>query len=528
MLRKPLFVASLFLFLAACGRPMEARKIVSTVTVDGSEVLLEAEEVDFSTAPKYQNQTPVETTLAKESLGLRLDPSGFEDFDIQLKLSGNRTLRFQNVESQKPETAVSTDTTGNFGLTLNCANADCDSALITIMDRNKVEQTEFQYRRRAEFLSRESIRHLQGTTETLDALRMAIDALTTVQRHTVQLKGGKTFDLLVVVPPIPDGGAVNFSDVDDDEFFAEEPVAIDETPYIEEIEIVSSGSGIRILEKAPAITPDEPTETSTPQEQNPDNEEASKKNETDRPNGENAPAAAVDSCGTGNGLENCSGRIVLTPNPWKAFGFTPPPRLFKTNAAISDPTRNIIAMAIEPATASVLDEPAHRISVLAQEFINQNIRISQNACNFYVRAVMVLSGYINTRSYLANDWDDFFRTRNHGLDQWRKFEYRWTGNARSNAAKSEQFKAQLKNMREGYGVIYQYVNSNGPGHVAMLHRENGKVHYYDAMLNRRGPARLMEGDATPAKRLNLDKLFRARYPKVRLFAIPGLLDPSDN
>lgn len=514
MIKKVLFYIATLALVAACGRPMEARKIVAEATVGGKAVLLEAEEVDFSQAPSYQLETQVETFLSKEVLGLRIDQSGFDDFDIQIKLSENRTVLFENV--QPGDGTVVTDTLEKYNLVLKCSSSDCESALITVLDKEKVEKTEFRYRRRAEFLTRESIQYLQGSTDILEALRMAIDALTTVQRHTVQLQSGKTLDLLIVIPPIPDGAPVNFSDAEDEEYFADQEVTAPAVAFVDEIEIISSGSGIRILETHQVPAPTETEQNSTPII---DDEEV-KKNETDRPNGE------VASCGSASDFQACSGRIRLTPNPWDAFGFEPPARLFKTSAAISNPTSNLIAMTIQPAQSTILDEPAHRISVLAPEFISQNVRISQNACNFYVRAVMVLSGYINTRNYLANDWENFFQTSNHGLKQWEKFEYSWTGNAKTNSSKSEDFKSRLKNMREGYSVIYQYENSNGAGHVAMLHRENGKIHYFDSMLNRRGPAQLTEGDPVAKKRLNIDKLFYSRYPKVRLFAIPGLLSPE--
>ena len=202
--------------------------------------------------------------------------------------------------------------------------------------------------------------------------------------------------------------------------------------------------------------------------------------------------------------------IRLTGSAAEAYGFIMPTQLIKNSGPIADPTKIIPAFQVTPIAQQEEHEPAWRLYVIAQEFINQGIPVEDNACNYFVQAIMRITGYSLNSSYKANHFHKHFEQEKDALNTWEH-----------NVAKFGQKKSKLDkvilNSKPEHAMLMQIRRDHSPhGHVALVVPVNGQIRIFDSSNGKSSrPPSVKKG-------VSIDRRLKARNPQITLFSMPGL------
>ncbi|OFZ18115.1 MAG: hypothetical protein A2Z20_06090 [Bdellovibrionales bacterium RBG_16_40_8] len=388
-------------------------------------------------------------------------------YEVQFKISKNniiKTVFFDiNDEAWPNKSILATDKNSEFGLRMICSNEECESAWLLLGETSSNQFAEIKYERKIEYFTDK--KNIQNNKTSVDQklLTEAIKFGLPVERHSANITFGSNIDVLVVKLPPTDSVDEDFFDTDKENI---------KTPEItKDLPIESSVELETIIEKPKAMG-------------------GAKKGE---PN-----------------------ELTLTEDLNAVYRVSLPKLFFKAKSNfISDPLELKTSFSIKPIESQQEFEPAYRISLIAQAFVNQNVKIYKNACNIFVRAVMNLSGYTAGSHYSANEFNKLFNNKAQGLNLWRRENYKnLTGQTQT--LELSRLTNYLKKMPQAHAVIVQVDRSlsGKHGHVGILTREGSDIVIYDSSLNTHGPRRSV---------IKVDSIVNKSRPKVTIYSMPEMI-----
>lgn len=480
---KMLGLAALCLALVGCGKFQsqslqtktfsdQAKKIDFTVILEKPK-FIESQEATIKKAKADSN-----TRLANTIRNVRLDTAVDEPSKIAARVTffaqGSADFRIE-VGSKKDGRypLAATSASGLHKLEGSCVEAYCDHASLVLTEISSNAIVQIEYSRSTEYLKPEDLGRIQVTGADRDLLSDVIEYHLPITRHAAKIagktKGGNVTDLLIVTRPEVDAGD---EDLDGDESGdsatnagapgAEPAATATPASVAAENHVLELESSSEEFDEEPSSPAD--TQTTTSSGKKPDTKTETK------------PAAPKST-------DLKDQQLVLTSNPYDVYNVTIPKERLR-NMTVNDPLK-FASFEIIPAERQSRFEPSFRIAVLAEAFVEQNVRVYRNACNIFVRAVMTLAGYTKGGSYRANDFGKLFETRGQGLDQWKKSSFDRNGAPTAGAANVITLQSTLNALPEAHGTVVQVIRTGGrAGHVGIVARLDGDVFMIDGNLDK--------------------------------------------
>ncbi|RYZ67674.1 MAG: hypothetical protein EOP05_17445, partial [Proteobacteria bacterium] len=399
--------------LAGCGNGFQSRPMGSVKTFSDPEtktsyqILLErpvfVEKKDALTA---KTKSESDKALANQIKNVRLDMDEMDTSKLNLKIafiegaaldaSTSLILNVGTTAKQNASPSFAFKTTSKDGrFTLNgiCLETFCDHASFLLTEISSSKFVYIDYTRGTEYLKPEDLSKVRVNEDDKALLDDVIQYHLPITRHAAKVAGRDSknaiVDLLIVARP----------DIDnEEESFDEDETSGNSTSQ--------SPSQPKPEAEKPPESKTEPKAESKIEEHVIELEATSSDSDVISNTGETTKEPEVKPSGKTDTV------LILTSNPYEVYDIKiPTDRLKNLNV------RNPLQMAnfeIVPAEQQRLFEPSYRIAVLAEAFVEQRVKIYQNACNFYVRAVMTLAGYTKGKSYNANQFGQLFKTKGQG------------------------------------------------------------------------------------------------------------------
>ncbi len=539
------FLTLVLAVLSACGgsknrTPVEEKNFskLNLGTRQKTSYRVALERPDFSGTPVINDsEVKTDSQFASSIQHVRLDIIGdsMNVAQLTIKLADKGSIGFakfthsiQKIKDSYGFHGASED--NKYEVTALCTTQLCEETSIVLTERSSQKSVAIRYIHRNEFLKPESLRSIEVSAKDKTLLEDAAEYHFPIVRHTAQIAGrevGKdVVDLLIVERPQVDQSDEDFTnDFSDEPAQPEEaaPDYIDEEPIRDErefIELESSPEG-NLLALAPAENSPAPQSAQTVSPQTTETKTTSKK--PTRPAQPATPISVAQKptepartetpkAEPAKSNEPAPAPLVLTANPYDVYNIRFPAERLR-GLTVRDPMK-LVSFDIVPADQQERYEPAYRMAMIASAFVEQKVKIYQNACNYYVRAVMTLAGYTSGRSYQANDFGLIFSSRAQNLNHWAKSTFTHTGNDRTSAAATSRMDHLLGNIPESYATIYQIVRRGKHGHVAIVTRVDGKNYLFDASLKKHGPRKTQIGTSN---------LINRGRRNVNIYAIDGLI-----
>ena len=339
---------------------------------------------------------------------------------------------------------------------LVCQNEDCGAAWLLIIEKSSQQYAEIKFERKIEFLKEK--KDLKLTAENTSQ-KLLLDALTygfPVERHSANVSFGSNSDVLVVQYPPVDVADESFDDT------TNPGEATSLSPKEKPLELEATDSSL--LKTAP------------------------KKTELD-----------------------------LTDNLNAVYNVQLPKRFFKSSDNfISDPLLLNTSFSIKPINAQQNYEPAYRIGLIAKSFVDQGVKIYQNACNIFVRAVMNLSGYTSGGNFSANEFNKLFTYRTEGLSLWERDHFKNSQTPHAQVLTLADLAKYLKALPADHAAIVRVDRTQlgQHGHVGILIREGSDVVIYDSSLRNHGPRRSV---------VKKENIVNPSRQQVIIYSMPGMV-----
>jgi hypothetical protein len=205
--------------------------------------------------------------------------------------------------------------------------------------------------------------------------------------------------------------------------------------------------------------------------------------------------------------------LRLSSDPRDAYPIVLPPQLFASGTIINGEIQIASNFNITNIENQKELEPAYRIYIIAKAFVDQKVPIKQNACNYFVRAVMNVAGYTKLSNLMANQFHLAFQKPAHGLNKWNRENYKYTSGGAGSAQQS-LIASDLLSTPSQHGSIFQSIrNDKDNGHVGIAVPIDGKLMFFDSALNQRKPGyKFIRGSDL----LNKDR------KNVNVFSLPGM------
>lgn len=540
--RVKLSLFSALIFLAsACGNSPSGPIIenkqfqpVSLLPNNGkNNYSINLERPDFSSTPSI-NEEEVNSSpdLANLIQHVRLDLDGdlLTEAKLRIKIGNNKQFHYAQFTSIVKKIGTSygfsaTSEDQKYEVAALCTNQLCEQSSIVLTDRSSKKSVSIRYIHRNEFLKPELFEEIKKQDSEINnndliLLQEAAEYHFPIVRHTAKVEGraegSDIVDLLIIERPPVDESSEDFS-----ADYTEEPNSSDiennnetidgestQDPlnnYVIELESSSSGITLRTeplesfqtQEEVSAEAPQAKPATSSKRNEQPSSQQAQFKATQPEKANEDAPRA----------------QLVLTSNPNEVYRINIPTEKLR-NLTVRNPLQ-FASFDIVPADQQERYEPAYRMTLIADAFVKQNVKIYKNACNFYVRAVMTLAGYTSGRLYKANDFGLMFNTRAQNLNLWKPTRFTFSTNARTQQTATSSLQGILNNIPESYSTIAQIVRpGKAHGHVGIVTNMNGKTYLFDASLNRHGPRKT---------EIRANTLFNRNRRHVNVYSIEGLI-----
>lgn len=467
--KKPLFIISLSLSLVACGGfkandTQNWRPQTFTHSQDNNEPL--------SIQVRGQNFKGLKTrnsdflSLPNTELSKNLKGAKFENQVFEVRINNEKI--FFDLEPQRGLRFNALNETGRYSIKGHCLEKNCAQANIILEDIEASEVVEILYSRSTEYLTTSSLDKLGGSHQEL--VLEAIEYRFPVYRHTIRINNSRDLDILVIERPQADGVSEDFSDID-----------------TSESKVVFDDGTVPFIEKKSARNENQRVELSAEQSIRFD-------------------ASPVTS--------NAQQKIRLTPNLIDAYDLLLPHSFFKAGEGIRYTGQLENHIEIVPIHEQKEFEPVVKMAVIAKAFKEQGVKIYENACNFYVRAVLSLAGYTQGgHGVPSNKFHQVFQKNTQGLQQWEERTYSF-----NNASDLNRLKKDLSSIPQAHAVVAQVDRTSigRRGHTGILVVENDQLVIYDSSLNDFGPRRTV---------VRAENLLNQRRPVLKLHSYPNLIRP---
>ncbi len=471
---------------------------------------------------------------------IQLDPADSTHLQIAVTLF-NQPIIFRMAPPRPRDISLVQSEHGDYSLQIQCLSANCEKAWLRINKVSTHEQVELNFEKTTEYFKSNSEIPASSSQEERELLQDMIEYRLPIYRHRVLLSDGTELDTLVVERPDVDSTDENFSD-DGNSDVPEETTT--EAPHEEP---TTTQPSLPVPAPEDSVTP-ETTEAQAPSQppkvsleltsvfppatETPASPEPEKENkETSNPVAPGIPQSKPETGATKSTTESFKSAqpakakpsttvaakpdrtLYLTSNLREAYDIDIPDRLLKSSSAVRNPLLLPVSFEIKSIKDQQPYEPSYRMAVFAEAFVVQKVKIFQNACNIFVRAIMTLAGYTQGQVYNANDFENVFSS-NAYLSKWKKRTFFNGGKQGQSAQALESFSA---NLPEGYAIVEQVERSGRHGHVGIVLKKGAQVYIYDASLNSHGPRKT----AVSAK-----KLLNKSRPNIKLYHMPGLVKDS--
>jgi hypothetical protein len=484
--------------LIGCGKGFQTRSasemkvFTDENSKSGYRVLLERPKfIESADLTAKDAKSKSDSKLAALIKNIRLDMADEDSTKLKLRVvfSSGPNLDFSANLLAQPNAGFifyGPSDDGQFDIKGSCIESFCDHASFIMTEASSGKLVQVDYSRSTEYLKPEDLGRIRVSKEDKELLSDVIEYRLPITRHAAKVAGrsSKTaiVDLLIVARPEVDTGQESFDDDGGNAAGAPEtpdvsqpqsPVGKDE--HVIELEATSEDTDVS--PNTQSTTPDEPKSTNS---------------------------GKKDS------------HLILTSNPYEVYDIKFPAERLK-NLNVRNPLIQLASFEIVPAEQQRTYEPAFRIAVIAEAFVEQRVKIYLNACNIFVRSVMTLAGYTKGKSYNANEFGQLFKTKGQGLDQWDKFQFTRNGSSALDAANSGSLQATLNGLPEAHGTVAQWIRPGRHGHIGIVTRLDGVVYFIDGSLgaNQRGLKK------TPVKAIQL--LNDKSRKELNMYGIKGIM-----
>ena len=422
----------------------------------GYKVLVEKPTfLEVSSDLTKETRSKSDSKLAATIKNVRLDMDEVDPSRVNVKISvtGSSALELTSSLTAKGNTGyvfsgVSKD--GRFYVSGLCAENFCEHASFLVREEATSKFVFVDYTRSIEYLKPEDLSKVTASSkDDRELLSDVIEYHLPITRHAARIAGREAksaiVDLLIVARPAVDAQDESFDDEDDAQASTPSPTQPAPAPqsarneeHTIELEAVSADS---------------------------DDVSGAAESESSKPS---TPSGAT---------------LTLTSNPYEVYKITIPTERLKS-LNIRYPSILPASFNIVPAENQRLGEPVHRLALIAEAFVESDVKIFMNACNIYVRSVMMLAGYTKGGTPLANQFGQLFQVRGQGLNEWERVSFKNNGSSTSAAVNQSGLQTLTREIPNGYATVAQWVREGGRhGHVGILARLDNTVYFMDGTLN---------------------------------------------
>lgn len=453
--------------------------------------------------PKFLNSLPdvsKESRLASDAAlangikNVRLDMDDADPTRLNLKVTFAKAAPLElstpiQVRGKLTYSFNGVSKDGRFQVSGNCAENFCEHASFIFRESQSGRYVYVDYSRTLEFLKPADLERIAPKNkDDRELLDDVIEYHLPITRHAAKISGRSAgtsvIDLLIVARPAVDAQEDAEEDDEQDGLVAPSVPAQPTQPG---------------QPKPTATAKPDPVKPARNEEHTIELEAVGDDESADE--GEKPDAATEKPEGSGaTPKPSSSATLSLTSNPYEVYKIKIPKERLR-GLDVQYPSALPATFDIIPAQNQRLGEPVHRMALIAEAFVESEVKIYRNACNIYVRAVMMLAGYTKGETPLANQFARLFQTRGQGLNEWERPTFKNNGSQVSQTVNQNGLQTLLKEIPNGYATVAQWVRAGGKhGHVGILARLDNRVYFMDGTLNntKRG---LRKSEVTTVKSL---------------------------